>query len=86
MSFGEGEGCVPVKEGQALGLAESLSWIRGMGHGDVIFETDTKYVVDVLYSNVLDKSKFRSIISYCRNQLRYEMGFLFSFMRRQANK
>ena len=39
------EGFYNVKEGEAMGLPEALSWVKNMGYQKVVYELDAKMVV-----------------------------------------
>ena len=53
-----------VREGEALGLHEALSWVKRLGYQQVVFELDAKSVVDAVNSDLhmSDVSEFGSII------------------------
>lgn len=55
-----------VKEGEALGLFEAIQWTISLNLSNVIFEVDSKVVVDNVKSNVLDAIEFGTIIEDCR--------------------
>ena len=57
-----------------MGLAEALSWIGQLGMQIVIFEVDSKGVVDAINSYVLDISEFGSIIKDCKNIVAGSVG------------
>ncbi|EEF51084.1 conserved hypothetical protein [Ricinus communis] len=41
-------GVFEVREGEAVGLREALSWVKNLGYHKVIFELSCKAVVDVV--------------------------------------
>lgn len=79
-------GMVSVKEGEAMGLREALSWVQSLGLKKVCFEMDAKVVVDAIKSSGADVSEFGSIVQHCKDLIRYEHEFSISFIRRQANE
>ncbi|XP_073022726.1 uncharacterized protein [Primulina eburnea] len=49
-------GMFSVKEGEAMGLLEALSWVRRLGLKKVYFEMDAKVVVEsIRYSDVANE-------------------------------
>lgn len=52
----------------------------------IIFEADSKIVVDAVNSSCLDNTEFRDIITRCRILLNRNASFAVKFSRRQANK
>ncbi|XVF57505.1 hypothetical protein PTKIN_Ptkin06aG0210800 [Pterospermum kingtungense] len=74
-----------VLEGEAIGILKALSWIYELGFKNVLFEFDSRGVVDAINSNVEDMSEFGTIIGYRRNLLQIEYGFSLHFIKRQAN-
>ncbi|XVF44395.1 hypothetical protein PTKIN_Ptkin02bG0116400 [Pterospermum kingtungense] len=68
------DGSLLVKEGKALAFLEVIRWVRSIGYTKAIFETDTKYVCDVISVNQIDISKFSSIIESHRSILMAESG------------
>ncbi|XVF86529.1 hypothetical protein PTKIN_Ptkin18bG0048400 [Pterospermum kingtungense] len=64
------EGCLPVREAEAIGVLEALSWIYSLGLDKVIIETDAKAVVDSFSVYEEDGSEFGSIISCYKTLLR----------------
>lgn len=75
-----------VDEGEAYGLLTAINWILELQLENVIFELDSKRVVDSFGSRMRDFTNFGSIIFYCRHFL---VSFLknskVEFSRRQAN-
>lgn len=78
-------GCLRVDEGEAMGLHEVLSWIKALGLQQVLFETDSKLVVDALSSRVEDLSEFGSIVSSCKKILESNLSFTVKHVRRDVN-
>ncbi|KAJ8623633.1 hypothetical protein MRB53_032163 [Persea americana] len=70
---------------EANGFREVLSWVLALGINKVIFELDSKLVVDAVLANVLDMSEFGIIISNCVSLVNLAHGFSVQFVKRQAN-
>ncbi|XP_073015730.1 uncharacterized protein [Primulina eburnea] len=79
------EGLYEVKEGEAMGLREALSWIREMKFNQVIFEMDAQIIVKAVNSTKVDESEFGAIIEDCRSILKQEPSFSVIFISRLAN-
>ncbi|XVE70735.1 hypothetical protein DITRI_Ditri10aG0094800 [Diplodiscus trichospermus] len=62
-------GLPEVKECEALTLQQAMSWVCSMGYVRVIFEVNSKVVVDALGSNLENYTEFGSIIGSCRRIL-----------------
>ncbi|XVF40504.1 hypothetical protein PTKIN_Ptkin01aG0118600 [Pterospermum kingtungense] len=62
-------GLMAVKEGEAFGLFEALLWVCNLRCQQVIFELDSKEVVDVVGRATLDFTKFGAIIRSCKQIL-----------------
>ncbi|XVF76242.1 hypothetical protein PTKIN_Ptkin13bG0250500 [Pterospermum kingtungense] len=80
------EGLLPVKEREAIGMVEALSWIRDLGYEQVVFETDALCVVQALHSQGRDLSEFGCLIHCCKRLVAGHEGFSFQFVRRLANR
>ncbi|XVE88930.1 hypothetical protein DITRI_Ditri19aG0109600 [Diplodiscus trichospermus] len=74
-----------VHECEALTLQEALSWVRDLGYSQVIFETDSKMVIDGLHANSPNHSEFGTILSSCNSDLSAEPYFKVKYVRRTAN-
>ncbi|XVF48964.1 hypothetical protein PTKIN_Ptkin03bG0230400 [Pterospermum kingtungense] len=70
------------REGEAMGLAEALSWLYELGLQNVVVEVNAKEVADAVYSIKSDLSEFGSIISRCRGLLSMEYNGFVHFARR----
>ncbi|XP_073275463.1 uncharacterized protein [Primulina huaijiensis] len=79
-------GSVGIKDAEAMAFKEALSWIESMNVQEVIFESDSKIVVEAISSETEDNSEFGAIISECREVIRQKPSFSVCFTRRQANK
>ncbi|KAK6148628.1 hypothetical protein DH2020_019540 [Rehmannia glutinosa] len=80
------QGQYQIKEVEAIGLKEALSWIIGLGMNNVIFETDAKVVVDGVVVSVSGELEFDAILDECRQLLFGEPTFSVAFVRREGNK
>ncbi|KAK6126239.1 hypothetical protein DH2020_040011 [Rehmannia glutinosa] len=80
------QGIYEVREAEALGVREALSWIRSLRLSKVVIETDAKYVVDGLLSSVMGDSEFDTILYECRKLLQGEPDLSVGFVRRGGNK
>ncbi|XP_073308286.1 uncharacterized protein [Primulina huaijiensis] len=80
-------GLVGIKEAEAMASKEALSWVdEDMGLQEVIFESDSKVVINAINSQSEDDSEFGILISACRVILRQLPSYKICFTRRQANK
>ncbi|XP_024630414.1 uncharacterized protein [Medicago truncatula] len=72
-------------EGETLGLWQAMSWAFSSGFQNVIFETDSKMLVDAVHSDSAGIPKFYVIVSKIRGLLALHYNFEVKFVRRQAN-
>ncbi|XP_073042037.1 uncharacterized protein [Primulina eburnea] len=79
-------GLVEIKEAEAMSFKEALSWVEDMDLQEIIFESDSKVVIDAVNSLRKDDSEFGALISACRVILRQRPSYKVCFTRRQANK
>ncbi|XP_073295662.1 uncharacterized protein [Primulina huaijiensis] len=79
-------GRVGIEDAEEMAFKEALSWVEGMNVQDVIFESDSKVVVEAINLEREDDSEFGAIISECREVLRQRPSFSVCFTRRQAIK
>jgi ribonuclease HI len=56
-----------VDTGEALGLLSAMKWMRDLHLNNVVFELDSKRVVDSFKHNRRDESVFGDIIKDCKN-------------------
>lgn len=56
-----------VREGEAEGLLAAIHWMQELGYYNVIFELDSKVVVDSMVNLSLENSEFGAIIMQCRD-------------------
>ena len=78
-------GLFHVRELEAMGLREALSWIKQLGFKRVIFETDLLQVVQALQNRHADFSEFGALIKDCLFLLQGEQYFSMVFTKRQNN-
>jgi ribonuclease HI len=79
------QGKYSIIEGEAKALLEAMRTMEQNGFSHVIFETDSKNVVDAIHNLRSGISEFSSIISHIRNVLSLNQNFVVKFVRRQAN-
>jgi ribonuclease HI len=85
------EGKCSILEGEAVALLHALremeqrggKWNKGLSQ--VVFETDSKSVVDVVQHFCGSSSEFSSIIGHINNVLLLNPNFMVKFIKRQAN-
>lgn len=58
-----------VKEGEAFALLVAIQWIKDIGLQYVIFESDSKSVVDNIHSSLLYVDEYGSLITHCKSLL-----------------
>jgi ribonuclease HI len=75
-----------VIEGEAMALMEAMEEVIHRGFPYVIFESDSKLVVDAIYSRQSGVSEFSLLISHIQSLLRLHNYFEVKYVRRQANK
>jgi ribonuclease HI len=78
---------VSVAEGEAKALLEAMRVACAHGHGwsNIVFESDSKTVVDVVHTNQHGISEFNSIISSITSILHCYTNYEVKFTKRQAN-
>ncbi|CAJ2679655.1 unnamed protein product [Trifolium pratense] len=74
-----------IIEGEALAIKEAMCEIIQRGFSQVIFECDSKVVVDAIHSRNVGVSESRSIISSIQSLLLLYPNFEVKFVKRQAN-
>jgi ribonuclease HI len=75
-----------VMEGEAMALIEAMEQVIQRGLSFVIFESDSKLVVDAISSRQAGVSEFSILISHIQNLLRINNYFEVKYVKRQANK
>ncbi|GAU17355.1 hypothetical protein TSUD_232310 [Trifolium subterraneum] len=75
-----------VDTGEALGLLSALKWVKDLHLNSVLFELDSKRVVDKFNNNMIDESVFGDIIKDCKHVFNsYFTNSHVEFIRRQVN-
>jgi ribonuclease HI len=75
-----------VMEGEAIALLEAMEEVIHRGYSFVIFESDSKLVVDAITSKQVGVSEFCVVISRIQSLLRANNYFEVKYVKRQANK
>jgi ribonuclease HI len=75
-----------VVEGEALAIIEAMEVVIDRGFPFVIFESDSKLVVDAISSRQTGVSEFSILISHIQSLLRRNNYFEVKYVKRQANK
>jgi ribonuclease HI len=76
---------VSVAEGEAKALLEAMRDACSHGWSNIVFESDSKSVVDAVHKNHHGISEFNSIISSITSILHYYTNYEVKFTKRQAN-
>jgi ribonuclease HI len=74
-----------VMEGEALALIDAMEEMIQKGHTFVTFESDSKIVVDAIYSSQHGLSDFHILISHIKSLLTLHNYFEVKYVKRQAN-
>jgi ribonuclease HI len=72
-------------EGEAMAIIEALRTASARGWSQVVFESDSKNVVDAIYAKHNGVSEFSSIIHSIKLLLNCNPNFEVKFIKRQAN-
>ncbi|CAH9126141.1 unnamed protein product, partial [Cuscuta epithymum] len=72
-------------EAKVWGLRQAMSWMQNMDHEQVIFEMDSKQVVQDVHSAREDISEYGSLLEDCKSLLATKNNFKVVFTRRKAN-
>jgi ribonuclease HI len=75
-----------VLEGEAMALLQAMEEVTQRGLSYVLFESDSKFVVDAISSRQVGVSEFSILISQIQNLLRTNNYFEVKYVNRQANK
>jgi ribonuclease HI len=75
-----------ILEGEAWALIEAMEEMIHRGLSFVIFESDSKLVVDAISSRQVGVSDFSILISHIKTLLRFNNYFEVKYVKRQANK
>jgi ribonuclease HI len=73
-------------EAEALGLLEAIKFSIDSGMNLVIFESDSKIVIDVVNSDSVPQNELGDIVHRCKDLLATHNGYVVRHVRRQANK
>jgi ribonuclease HI len=68
-------------EGEAMALLDAMKKVERIGLRNVIFETNSKSVVDVIHRRVNGISEFSSLIVMIKNVLSLFSNFLVKFIK-----
>jgi ribonuclease HI len=79
------DGSCSIVEGESIALLEALKVMVQRGYSHVIFETDSKSVVDAIHHFRSGHSEFSFIVSNINNILSCNQNFMVKFVKRQAN-
>jgi ribonuclease HI len=79
------QGKCSIIEGEAIALLEAKKEVEHKGFTQVIFETDSKNVVDAIHKLRVGNLKFNSIICNIRNVLCLNPNLIVKFIKRQTN-
>jgi ribonuclease HI len=79
------EGNWSTIEGESFALLEAMRAMVNRGITHVIFESDSKIVVDAIHTSRDGVSEFSSLICNIKNTLLSNSNFVVKFVRRQAN-
>jgi ribonuclease HI len=79
------DGSCSIVEGESIALLEALKVLSQRGYSHVIFETDSKSVVDAIHHIRGGVSEFSSLVSNINNFLSCNQNFMVKFVKRQAN-
>ncbi|XVF40656.1 hypothetical protein PTKIN_Ptkin01aG0131800 [Pterospermum kingtungense] len=76
---------IGIKEEEAIGLLEAITWLIRMSFTHVIFEIDAKGAVEIVNCREDDFSEFESVVNSCYSLLSLNSNSLVCFVRRYAN-
>jgi ribonuclease HI len=74
-----------TQEVEAMAIKEAMEEIIQRGLSHVIFENDSKIVVDAISSRQIEISVFSMLISYIKSLLLLHSNFEVKFVKRQTN-
>ncbi|KAL8475941.1 hypothetical protein ACS0TY_028554 [Phlomoides rotata] len=74
----------PVKA-EAMGVLETLSWVKHLGYNNVVIEMDVKIVHNALLDSEKRNNVFGDVINACKKILRESPTYKLSWIRRDAN-
>jgi ribonuclease HI len=76
---------ITVAEGEALALLEAMRQCINHGWSNIVFDSDSKIVVDAAHANKQGNSELNSLISSIKLLLQDHSNFEVKFTKRQAN-
>jgi ribonuclease HI len=79
------DGNYSIIEGEAIALLEAMKAMEQRHITNVIFETDSKSVVDAIQHFRGGNSEFSSLVFHIHNLLSFDQNFMVKFIKRQAN-
>jgi ribonuclease HI len=79
------DGSCSIVEGESLALIEALKVMEQRGYSHVVFETDSKSVVDAIHHFRAGSSEFSFHVNNIHNFLSCNPNFMVKFIKRQAN-
>ncbi|KAK2377645.1 hypothetical protein QL285_078296 [Trifolium repens] len=79
------EGHFSIVEGESYALLEAMKAMEQQGITKVIFETDSKSVVDAIHNLHGGNSEFSSLIGNIKSILLSNQNFVVKFIKRHAN-
>jgi ribonuclease HI len=79
------DGNYSIIEGEAITLLEAMKAMEERHITNVIFETDSKSVVDAIQHFHGGNSEFSSLVFHINNLLVFGQNFMVKFIKRQAN-
>jgi ribonuclease HI len=74
-----------IIEGEAMALLEAIKATEHIGITHVIFELDSKNVIDAIHNLRTSNPEFSSFICNIRNALSLNSNFVVKFIKRQTN-
>jgi hypothetical protein len=78
-------GRLNTMEGEAIALKEAICEVRQRGFSHIIFESDSKIVVDAITTTHVGTFEFSAVISHIKSLLLLCPNFEVKFVKRQAN-
>jgi ribonuclease HI len=79
------DGSCSIVEGESIALLEALEVMRQRGFSHVVFETDSKCVVDAIHHFRSGQSEFSILVSNIISIISCNQNFVVKFVKRQAN-
>jgi ribonuclease HI len=79
------DGNYSIIEGEAIALLEAMKSMEQRRISNVIFETDSKSVVDAIHYSHGGNSEFSLLVYHINNLLSFCQNFVVKFVKRQAN-